>query len=195
MVCIRVYIQNLFNKSLGTLSVGFLVVSMAVADLMTDMEDMILLLAAILQVQVIDSSEFSSMDFDSYKTTVSYFHKICKPMLVTPGYALPEAVDTFFEDLRDLDYAEVSGEDTRDKMHGVMRDAAKEVHELLFKSREEPALAAQELIKVIRKALEMVILELQAHFDQGLSEWLKALKENEGDKAATLKERGYDIIG
>ncbi|THV02314.1 hypothetical protein K435DRAFT_963199 [Dendrothele bispora CBS 962.96] len=183
----------------GTLTLGLIFASVSVVDLIGDMEDMVHLLAALLQVQVIDSSDFSTTDFDSYKSTVSYFAKICKPVIVTTGYAPAADVDTFFEELRDLNYAEFDGdgEATKEKLHGVMREAAKEIHEKLLSSRDQPVLAIQDVPLIFKSALETIVFQVQAHFDEGMSEWLTSLKESENDRGLGLRERngGYDIIG
>ncbi|KAF5337435.1 hypothetical protein D9758_017173 [Tetrapyrgos nigripes] len=230
----------------ATLTGSILVALSALSDLFTDMEDMILLLAALLQVQTILSSEFSSVDLSDYKSTVGLFGRICKPLLVTPGYAEPDAVDRFFKGLgeleMDFEVVEVEGvekgegdeggrvgsvtsvklvkekekeqkklelQETFDRernriqtgLHVIMRDAVIEVRELLEEAKDQPALAAQDIVKAVREALEKVVLELQVHSDEGMREWVKAMKEREdGDRSIGLsaggKEKGgWDIIG
>ncbi|KAF5335440.1 hypothetical protein D9758_017822 [Tetrapyrgos nigripes] len=213
----------------GSLAVSLLVALSALSDLLTDMEDMILLLAALLQVQTILSSEFPSVDLSDYKSTVGLFGRICKPLLVTPGYAEPDAVDRFFKGLgeleMDFEVVEVEGveegeggeggrkklefQETFDRerdriqtgLHIIMRDAVIEVRELLEEAKDQPALAAQDIVKVIREALEKVVLESQVHSDEGMREWVMAMKEREdGDRSIGLsaggKEKGgWDIIG
>ncbi|KAK7444094.1 hypothetical protein VKT23_015492 [Stygiomarasmius scandens] len=140
-----------------------------------DLEDFFYRVDAVLEISSTDSLEYDSTDWNSYAQTCSYFHKICAPILVKPGYAKPEDVQVFFTRLAGMQFDNFG----QQKVHGIMRDAAKEIHKSLDNPQEVPKL--KEMGEILRSALEMVEAELhlQEKNSEDLSSWIKSLKEGE----------------
>ncbi|KAJ3764035.1 hypothetical protein EV360DRAFT_77750 [Lentinula raphanica] len=120
------------------------------ASLLADVEDLVLLLAAFIQLQQVDASSYSPSHPDSkernwedWKESITYFQSICKPVLVTLTWADPDHLDRFFAELESvvdqLDNIDIShgragpGTETlKAKIHGIMNGASHAVHRSLL---------------------------------------------------------------
>ncbi|KAK7051490.1 hypothetical protein VNI00_004464 [Paramarasmius palmivorus] len=181
--------------SLALFASTFVLVGIAALDVMQDLEDLTFQFASMLQVQRVDFEDFDKVDFDDYKQTAAYFSDICTPFLVTPQYAEEDAVKAFFDHLKDFAFMDDAG--LKDKIQETMRSAAREVHELLKDTKEKPVESAQEVSRILRDAIVMVILGLEMNADEKLAAVMKAFKDRENEKPPPPKEKekGYDLIG
>ncbi|KAI3595828.1 nfx1-type zinc finger-containing protein 1 [Moniliophthora roreri] len=177
------------------LASGFILVSTAALDVMQDLEDLTFQFASMLQVQRVDFEEFNQVDFEDFKHTATYFSNLCTPFLVTPQYAEEDAVKEFFNNLKDFSFINDAG--LKDKLQATMKSAAQDVHELLKDTKERPVESAQEVSRILRDAIVMVILGLEMNADEKLAAVMKAFKDRENDKPPPPKEKGksYDLIG
>ncbi|KAJ4489921.1 hypothetical protein J3R30DRAFT_3693347 [Lentinula aciculospora] len=110
----------------GWLSVTTLLLYTAIS-LLSDIEDIVLLLAAFIQLQQVDASSYShsdpdtkQRDWDDWKESVLYFKNISKPVLVTLTWAEPDHVDRFFAELEDV----VDQLDSIDRTHSQIQSEA-----------------------------------------------------------------------
>ncbi|KAF5364630.1 hypothetical protein D9758_005541 [Tetrapyrgos nigripes] len=164
------------SKTRGLL-IGTLVISLAyLVKISVEVEDFFYRIEAVLDINTIDSEEYKTVDFDSYHSTCSYFSKILTPLLVKPGYVKPESIQTFFTDLSDNKKMQFENFGQQ-KLHAIMRDAAKEIHESLDNPHEVPKL--KEMEDIVTGALEMMQAELhlQRKGSEELAGWIKSLKE------------------
>ncbi|KAJ3811671.1 hypothetical protein F5876DRAFT_75604 [Lentinula aff. lateritia] len=124
-------------------------------SLLSDVEDIVLLLTAFIQLQQIDASLYSPSDpdteqrnWDDWGESTSYFKSICKPVLVTLTWAEPVHVDRFFSELEDvvdrLDDFDINHrqmqsetETLKRKIHNIMNNASHAVHRSLLSLRHE----------------------------------------------------------
>ncbi|KAH7878598.1 uncharacterized protein C8R40DRAFT_773671 [Lentinula edodes] len=124
-------------------------------SLLSDIEDIVLLLTAFIQLQQIDASFYTPSDpdtkqrnWDDWGESTSYFKSICKPVLVTLTWAEPVHVDRFFAELEDvvdrLDDFDVNHrqmqsetETLKNKIHNIMNSASHAVHHSLLSLRHE----------------------------------------------------------
>ncbi|KIK68665.1 hypothetical protein GYMLUDRAFT_237684 [Collybiopsis luxurians FD-317 M1] len=125
--------------------VNVLLLSTAVSWL-SDVEDVVLDLAAFIQIQQVDSSSYSPPDSDSeikqrnwddWTESILYFQSICKPVLAIYTWGDPDVVDQFFRELGDIvkelefsDNPSGSGEteSLKAKIHNIMNTTSHAVH-------------------------------------------------------------------
>ncbi|KAJ3982200.1 hypothetical protein F5890DRAFT_1556133 [Lentinula detonsa] len=135
------------------LSVTALLLYTAIS-LLTDIEDLVLLLAAFIQLQQVDASSYSpshpdskQRNWDDWGESVTYFKSICKPVLVTLTWAEADHVDRFFANLEavvdQLDgienhsQVEAGMETLKIKIRNIMNAASHAVHRSLISLQQE----------------------------------------------------------
>ncbi|THU96925.1 hypothetical protein K435DRAFT_858081 [Dendrothele bispora CBS 962.96] len=174
--------QLLYRKdgSLRSKKKGFLYGTLGLSlvlliKISVDLEDFFYRIDAVIEISNIDESSYSSTDWSSYPGTCSYFSKILTPLLVKPGYAKPESVQNFFKRLEEMRFENFG----QQKVHGIMREAGREIHKSLNNPQEVPKL--KEMGEILRGALEGLEAELhlQGKRDEELSGWIMSLREGE----------------
>jgi hypothetical protein len=126
-------------------------------SLLWEIEDLVLLLAAFIQLQQVDSCSYSSADtkernWDDWKESVLYFKSICKPVFVTLTWAESDHVDRFFAELEDVvteldvfdrnrkqseNALEPEPESLKTRIHNIMNDTSHAVHRSLLSLQTE----------------------------------------------------------
>jgi hypothetical protein len=170
--------SNLIQRSLRLVNAlsGTFVLGLAfLVKFSVDLEDFFYRIDAVLEISSIDSDNYDTIDFNSYTQTCSHFSKICTPLLVKPGYAKPESVKDLFMTLSTMRFENFG----QQKLHAIMRDAAKEIHRSLDNPHEVPKL--KEMANILMSALEMIQAELhlQGKSSKELAGWIRSLKEGE----------------
>ncbi|KAF5389619.1 hypothetical protein D9757_004215 [Collybiopsis confluens] len=124
----------------------------SVISALSETEDVLLDLAAFIQIQQIDSSSYSlpesepsiqQRNWDDWNESASYFKSIAEPILLVDNRLDPEDVDHFFHELGVLVIAldDVSGSDgtesLKTKIHTIMNSTSHAVHQALLSLKSD----------------------------------------------------------
>ncbi|KAG7100187.1 hypothetical protein E1B28_001964 [Marasmius oreades] len=166
----------------------------AALEVMEDLQELVLQLAAMLQVQRVDFEEYSTIDFSDYRQTTQYFESLAKPFLITAQYSDEASVALFFKHVLEMDDATAAV--VKERIHSCMKATAEQVHELLRGIGDEPLDSFQDITRLMREALLEVATDMMVETDDRLAALLKVFKDkDDSGKPPPSKGRGYELIG
>jgi hypothetical protein len=116
-------------------------------SVISDLDAANYILLCLVHIQRLDT-EFSSIDTDDYRALHTYFFNVCGALF---GDVPQELIDNFCDDIFFL-----SGSN-RDDAQRIMRDASRDVHTLLEKSKGEDGW--ETAVKVVKR-LEAALMDL-----------------------------------
>ncbi|KAG7443381.1 uncharacterized protein BT62DRAFT_328305 [Guyanagaster necrorhizus] len=129
----------------------------------------------------IDQASYASQDFSDYKSTVEYFRDLVLVLLVNYHEINQETVHRAFEIMTQWEGKH------REKVHGVFRAAAEEIHTLLAGGQD---IAQMDLVEFGVKAFKILSYALKEVFDGSVPQVKITLKSSPVDKM-----KDYEVIG
>ncbi|KAJ7039786.1 hypothetical protein C8F04DRAFT_1032813 [Mycena alexandri] len=147
------------------------------------------LLSTLVYIQRVDY-DYSTVSFEGFKEALTYFSDMCA--YFCQGDDVPqEMVDAFFRDVATFE----TDPALRDTVHGIMRDAAAVVHDILAHSKGADATETAVLvINVVDEAM-MRLIELTEDVNSDETEKMLRVKRLREQMSAKESSKSYEILG